>query len=287
MCWLCCCLFCLQKLPICWLCITATTSWFNCHTYKTTNRWHSVDAHCNVLSIQHLLPSIIIVIMIWTYWLSFCQIKTRPCGKAERSNILAMFALTQLKFTYHSKRFIAPAIHMSINRYSQVTVHHSPIVYLLLKLLVKILKPAGETLTDSVLLFLDSLSPPRFDCTERHQQFISLSLWLLCRPNQSGNIWCITHIPLFWPFGNLDGIALLYIRFEVCRAICFAVSWIIQDPIPVEPLFGVRNAFRCTSLITFDWMTVDSSDSADILYVGSSSREVLCRQSWWQRRSYW
>jgi len=50
---------------------------------------------------------------------------------------------------------------------------------------------------------------------------------------------------------------------------------------------GVRKAFRCAILIPFDWMTVDSSDSANILDLSSSSREVLCRQSWWQWRSFW
>ena len=42
---LCCCLFCLYNLPIHWLCIAATKSLCNYHTYKTTNRWRSVDAH--------------------------------------------------------------------------------------------------------------------------------------------------------------------------------------------------------------------------------------------------
>jgi len=97
--WPCCCLFCLNELPICWLCITVTKSLFKYHTCKTTNHWRSVDAHSNVLSIQQLLPSLIVLIMIWTYWLSVWQMKTRPCGKAKCSNILAWFALTQLKFT--------------------------------------------------------------------------------------------------------------------------------------------------------------------------------------------
>ena len=43
--WPCCCLFCLWKLPIRWLCITVTGSLFNERTYNTTNSWRSVDAH--------------------------------------------------------------------------------------------------------------------------------------------------------------------------------------------------------------------------------------------------
>jgi len=49
---------------------------------------------------------------------------------------------------------------------------------------------------------------------------------------------------------------------------------------------SVRNAFRFAVLITYDWMTVDSSDFADIQYLNSSSREVLRRPRWWQWRSF-
>ena len=34
--------------------------------------------------------------------------------------------------------------------------------------------------------------------------------------------------------------------------------------IPVKPIFGVGNAVRCAILIPFDWMMVDSADSADV-----------------------
>jgi len=121
---------CQKKLPICRLCITASKSLFNHHTYKTTHRWHNIDAQFEVLSIQHLLPSIIVFIMIWTYWLSFWQIESQPCGKAERSNIQALIALTGLIFIYLAKRFIAPGQHLFINRYPQASAHHSSIIYL-------------------------------------------------------------------------------------------------------------------------------------------------------------
>ena len=125
-CWLCC----LYKLPIRRLCITANRSLFNECSYKTTNCWRSVDDHFNQLSIQYLLPSMIVVIMIWTSLLSVWEIKTLPFGKAERSNILALFTLTWLKFIYLAKRFIVPTIDICINRCSQATTYHSPIIYL-------------------------------------------------------------------------------------------------------------------------------------------------------------
>jgi len=128
--WRCCCLFFLDKLPIHRLCITATKSLLNYRTYKTTNCWRSFVAHFDGLSIQHLLPSIIVFIMIWTYCLSLLQIETWPCGKANRSNIVALFVLTWLKFMYLTKSSIAPAIHLFINWYSQASTHHSPIIYL-------------------------------------------------------------------------------------------------------------------------------------------------------------
>jgi len=193
----------------------------------TTNRWRSVDAHFTVLSIQHLLPSTVVCIMIWTYGKSFCQIKTWPCGKAERSNILALFAHTWPKFMFLAKSFIVPAIHLFINRYLQASAHHSPIIYLQLKHAVKIHKEAGETLMHSVLLFCHSLVPSCFDCIDRHQHLVSLSLWIPCRPNQSGNIWRGDHILLLLVFRILDAIVLVHIGFNVRRAIIFTVIWII------------------------------------------------------------
>jgi len=46
----------------------------------------------------------------------------------------------------------------------------------------------------SVLLFVHTHVPPRLDCIDRHQHIFSLSLWLLCRPIRSGNIWHKAHI---------------------------------------------------------------------------------------------
>jgi hypothetical protein len=51
----------------------------------------------------------------------------------------------------------------------------------------------------------------------------------------------------------------------MCRATVIAVIWIVIVRIPVKPIFGVRNGICCVTLTTFDWLTVDSSDSAKIL----------------------
>jgi len=139
----------------------------------------------------------------------------------------------------------------------------------------------------SVLLFLLFFIPPYFYCIDCNQHLFSLSLLLACWPNQSSNIWCGTHILLLWAFGILDAICLLYNTFIVCRVIVFTVIWIIQVTIPVQPIFGVQNAFTCTNLITSDWMTVASSDAAGIQYLSLSPREIVCTQSGWHRKSFW
>jgi hypothetical protein len=119
-------------------------------------------------------------------------------------------------------------------------------------------------LTHSVLLVLPSFVSPHFNCIDRHQYLFSLSLSLWCRPNQSGHIWRGAHILLLWAFLILNAIFGAYIGFILCCAIIFAVIWIIQVAIPVQPIIRVGNAFRCAIFITFAWMIVDFPDSADI-----------------------
>jgi len=197
--------------------------------------------------------------MIWSYWLSFRQSKTWPCRKAESSNILAVFALILWKLICFDKRKIAPAIHLFINVYSETNAHHSPIIYLTLKLLIKLHKEAGETRTHSVLLLLDSSIPPCLHYIDCHQHLSILFRWHLCWPNQSRNIQCSTHIPLLWAFHSLNDSVMSWIIFNVCRAIVFAVIQIIQVGIPGKSIFGVRNALQWTIPITSNWMTVDFS----------------------------
>jgi hypothetical protein len=119
-----------------------------------TLHWCSLDADCNALLIQHLLPSIIVFIIIWSYWLSFWQIESQPWGWTECSNILVLFALIRWKFVSLAKGSIASSIYLFINWYSQATAYHLSIIYLSLKSLVKLHKAAGETLTHSAVLFL-------------------------------------------------------------------------------------------------------------------------------------
>jgi len=95
-----------------------------------TNRWYSVDTHFDILCIQHQLQSLIGFFMIWTCWLCFGKIETQPFGKAKHSNIPALFTLKLPKFVYLAERFIAPSIHLCMNRYSQATANHSPKIYL-------------------------------------------------------------------------------------------------------------------------------------------------------------
>jgi len=127
------------------LCPTVTKSLYNYHSYKAKNRWRSVNTHFNAFFIQHLLPSIIVLIMFLTYWLCFYQIVTQRCGTAERSNIFALFALIPSKLIYLAKRVIEPAMHLFTNRYFQGCDHLSHIIYLKMELTVRLHKEAGET----------------------------------------------------------------------------------------------------------------------------------------------
>jgi hypothetical protein len=74
-----------------------------------------------------------------------------------------------------AKRFNAPAIHLFMNRYAQATPYHLPMIYLQLKLLVKLHKETGEPLMHSVIAFLLSYISPCFDYIDHHQHVFSLS----------------------------------------------------------------------------------------------------------------
>jgi len=149
---------------------------------------------------------------------------------------------------------------------------------------VKLHNELGDNrLMYSVLLFLNPLIPPHFHYIDCHERLFSIFLWPSYMANQLGNIQCGTHIPLLWGFWILTALVQFHIWFIVCLPVVFAVIWIIQVPIPVQPIFSDWNDFRWTILITFGRMAVDLFDSADIQYFSSSSTEVLCRQSWWHR----
>ena len=135
----------------------------------------------------------------------------------------------------------------------------------------------------SVLLFLDPFIPPRFHYIDRHQCLFNLLHWSSYRPNQSRNIRCGTHTRLLQGFWILKAVLQFHIWLIVCLPVVFSVVWIIQVPIPVKPIFSVWNAFRWAIPITFSRIAVNSFDSADIQYLRSSPREVLCRQSWRRR----
>jgi len=60
---------------------------------------------------------------------------------------------------YLAKWFIAPAIHLFINRYSQGTSHHSPWIYFELKLLLKLHEEASEPSMHCVLFLFTPWFP--------------------------------------------------------------------------------------------------------------------------------
>jgi len=127
---LCRCSFCLFRLPIRRLCITATNSLFNCLAFKTKNCWRSFDADINILSRQNLLWWITVCVLIWIYWFSFGLSATQPFGNAVPSKLHAWVALILLTFKYLAEWFISPAILLYINQYSHATAHYSAIILL-------------------------------------------------------------------------------------------------------------------------------------------------------------
>jgi hypothetical protein len=95
-----------------------------------------------------------------------------------------------------------------------------------------------------------------------------------------------THIPLLGGFRILDVIDILYIKVIVFHTVMFTVTGISEVAIPVEPMTHVGNHLRYVIAITLDRRIVDASDLAAIQYFSLSSREVICRHSWWQRRYF-
>lgn len=99
-------------------------------------------------------------------------------------------------------------------------------------------------------------------------------------------MWCGTQILLLWAFPIHNSIVCLIIRYIIRLAIVFTVNSIIQLPLLVNRICCIENIFRWTVFIAFDWMMVESSDSADTYNVSSTSREILPRHPWWHRGSF-
>jgi hypothetical protein len=76
-------------------------------------------------------------------------------------------------------------------------------------------------LTHSVLLFLISLIPPFFHCSNHHQHIFSLVHWSPCWWNQSGNIFYGTNNLVLWGNRSVDAIVQLYIEFILCLIVLF------------------------------------------------------------------
>ena len=146
-----------------------TKSHFDNLTVKTKNYWRSVDAYFNVLSFRNLLPWMIVFIIVWTDWIPFWLIETRPFGNADPSNIVALVTLILLQFIQLPKWLIPHTILLFINQYPHATAHSTPIIFLWMKFLVKRHnEPCKSTSTHSVWPFLVPLIPPHFDCIYLH-----------------------------------------------------------------------------------------------------------------------
>jgi hypothetical protein len=129
--------FSLQRLQKCQLYITATKVFCKYLTYKTKHCWRSIEAYDNVLSIHRLLPSLIVWIFIWTYWLPFWLIDTQPLCKAQPSYFLAQVTVIQLKYINLAEWFISPTVHLLMIYYLHSTAHYFPVMFLWVKFLVK------------------------------------------------------------------------------------------------------------------------------------------------------
>jgi len=161
--------------------------------------------------------------------------------------------------------FMSPAKLLFTSQYLHATAHYNSIIFLLLQFWVKQYKEPGEyILTHSVLQSLVSLTPPCVDWSDQHHQFLSLDHWPPYWPNQSVIIRCATLNLVLEAFWILDAIVKLSIGFVICLPFIFTHIWIIQVTVPVQPIFFARNAFRCTMLITFSCMAVNSLVLADI-----------------------
>jgi hypothetical protein len=139
------------------------------------------------------------------------MIETWPCHQVRRSDILALFAVIQLKCMYCAKSFIAPAIHLFSNGYFQANDHHSLVIYIELKLSVKKHKEAGETLRYFVVDVLRFCNPAPVDCIDRHYDVCRMLLSLLSCTTQCRNIWHNAHLSLLWAFWIINAIVLRYI----------------------------------------------------------------------------
>jgi len=73
----------------------------------------------------------------------------------------------------------------------------------------------------------------------------------------------------------------------VCLPVVITQVSIIHVAIPVKRMFGARNAFMCTILITFSLTTVNLYDLVTIEYFISSCTELDIIQNGQQRWSFW
>ena len=125
-------------------------------------------------------------------------------------------------------------------------------------------EPGENTYYHSALLFQDPLNPPCFHHIYRHEHLSACFCNLLIGQIDlgiSGN-----SITLRCPRVTVS--SMLFARSMLDSLSAFQLSslsfGLCKSPLQSIQIFGVQNAFRCTMLITFQNMAVDSFDSTDI-----------------------
>ena len=167
--------FCLYRCPEIHLHLFAINQWSDYSGRKTEHHWCSIDAHFKVLYSQFQLALIILETIISTQLLPFWAIGNKPIRKAEPRNILVWASLIQPKLIQLFKYCNSPAIVFFTNKYPHASAHYYSVIYPKLKFSVnQHIEPDENILTQSVLVFLVSLIPPCFRCTDRHWPLFSL-----------------------------------------------------------------------------------------------------------------
>ena len=180
------------------------------------------------MSVEHLLPSVIVCIIFWTSWLPFSVIETRPYEKVKCCNIFAQVALIPWNFIFLGAWFLSHTIDQCINQYLHATPHYSPKIFLQVIFSVKLQIQPGEIISTQSVLFALSPILSCFSCNDRHNTIFNRFLSAPCELYQSGNILCRIDIQRVRDVLVLDAIVTIYIVFIVFLPVVFAHICIIQ-----------------------------------------------------------
>lgn len=120
-------------------------------------------------------------------------------------------------------------------------------------------EPNEDILIKADLGSLASIIPAWFHRIEIQQHLCSDVVWRPCWLNQSKAIMEATYILLPSTFAILDAVILHYTWWIIFLPIFFALIWIILLTIRVKPTLKVRNIFRCSLIITYWLMAMNTS----------------------------